>query len=92
LTANFYFAVVSSVVLIVVCTLVTERVVEPRLGEYRGEVTVESNVISSQEARGLRLALYALVASVVVIALLTVPALHPCGIRSPARSHRSWTA
>src|SRR5271170_7694687 len=38
LTANFYFSVVSSLVLIVVCTLITERVVEPRLGIYRGEV------------------------------------------------------
>ena len=33
LTANFYLAVVSSLVLIVVCTLVTERIVEPRLGD-----------------------------------------------------------
>ena len=81
LTANFYFAVVSSLVLIVVCALVTERVVEPRLGEYRGGATVESNVISSQEARGLRLALYALVASVVVIALLTFPTAAP--LRDP---------
>ena len=36
LTANFYFAVASSLVLIVVCTVLTERVVEPRVGEYRG--------------------------------------------------------
>ena len=37
LAANFYFGLVSSLVLIVVCALITERVVEPRLGEYRGE-------------------------------------------------------
>ena len=42
LTANFYFAVASSLVLIVVCTVLTERVVEPRLGEYRGEMPIES--------------------------------------------------
>jgi aminobenzoyl-glutamate transport protein len=81
LTANFYFAVVSSLVLIVVCALITERVVEPRLGEYREEILVESNEVSPEEARGLRLALYALVASVVVIALLTLPAAAP--LRDP---------
>lgn len=38
LTANFYFGVVSSLGLIVVCTLVTERIVEPRLGEQSRRV------------------------------------------------------
>jgi aminobenzoyl-glutamate transport protein len=82
LTANFYFAVVSSLALIVVCTLVTERVVEPRLGEYRGEVAAESSdEVSPEEARGLRFALYALVASIIVIALLTFPTAAP--LRDP---------
>jgi aminobenzoyl-glutamate transport protein len=82
LTANFYFAVVSSLVLIVVCTLVTDRLVEPRLGEYRGEVPAESgNELSPEEARGLRFALYALVASIIVIALWTFPAGAP--LREP---------
>ncbi len=78
LTANFYFAVVSSLVLIVVCAFVTERIVEPRLGEYRGEVSADSSGdVTPQEARGLRFALYALLASVVAIALLTFPAGAP---------------
>jgi aminobenzoyl-glutamate transport protein len=78
LTANFNFSVASSLVLIVVCTLVSERVVEPRLSKYRGEVTAGSGGgVSPKEARGLRLALYALVASVAVIALLTFPAGAP---------------
>src|SRR6516162_5972840 len=54
LTANFYFAVVSSLVLIVVCSLVTERVVELRLGEYRGEVPAESSEdVSPEESEGV---------------------------------------
>jgi aminobenzoyl-glutamate transport protein len=82
LMANFYFGVVSSLVLIVVCTLVTERFVEPRLGAYRGEIPAESGQdISPEEARGLRLALYALLACVVVIALLTFPPGAP--LRNP---------
>ena len=78
LTANFYFAVVSSLVLIVVCVLVTDRLVEPRLGQYQGEVPGgDETDLSAEEARGLRLALYALIAGVVVIALLIFPAGAP---------------
>ena len=32
LTANLYFSIVSSILMCVVCTVITERVVEPRLG------------------------------------------------------------
>jgi aminobenzoyl-glutamate transport protein len=82
LMANFYFGVVSSLVLIVVCTLITERVVEPRLGAYRGETPADSGEdVSADEARGLRLALYALLASVAVIVLLTFPSGAP--LRNP---------
>jgi aminobenzoyl-glutamate transport protein len=78
LTANFYFAAVSSLVLIVVCTLVSERVVEPRLGAYRGEIPAESGGgVTAEEAKGLRLALYELIASVAAIILLTLPAGAP---------------
>jgi len=82
LTANFYFGVVPSLVLIVVCTVITERFVEPRLGAYRGEIPAESGQdVSPEEARGLRLALYALVVSIVIIALLTFPPGAP--LRNP---------
>jgi len=78
LTANFYFAVVSSLVLIVVCALLTERFVEPSLGQYRGEILAESGEgVSAEESRGLRFALYALVASIVIVVLLTFPAGAP---------------
>jgi len=82
LAANFYFGIVSSLVLIIVCAVVTERVVEPRLGKYRGEIPAESgDGVAPEEARGLRLALYALVGSVAVIALLTFPSGAP--LRDP---------
>jgi aminobenzoyl-glutamate transport protein len=81
LTANFYFAVVSSLMLIVVISLVSERVVEPRLGGYRGDAQVEGAEVSQDEAKGLRFALYALIASIAVIGLLTFPAGAP--LRNP---------
>ena len=74
LTANLYFSIVSSILLCVVCTVITERVVEPRLGEYHGErPTEESAGTSVEEARGLRFALYGLIGILIVIALLALP-------------------
>jgi p-aminobenzoyl-glutamate transporter AbgT len=62
--------------------VITERFVEPRLGAYRGETPADSGGdVSAEEARGLRLALYALVAGIVVIALLTFPSGAP--LRNP---------
>src|SRR5262245_35593102 len=74
LTANYYFGIASSLLLILVCTIVTDWFVEPRLGKYAGESSVAaSQGVSADESRGLRVALVALVAVVVVLALLIVP-------------------
>ena len=74
LTANFYFGVVSSVVLIAVCTLVTTRIVEPRLGRYQGETAAEGRpVLTAAEARGLRYALFVALGFLAVVLLLTLP-------------------
>src|SRR5262249_29673758 len=82
LTANFYFGVVSSVVLIVVCTLITDWVVEPRLGKYEEDSPVEeSKGMSSEESRGLLFALIALVGVLVVLCLLALPSGAP--LRNP---------
>jgi aminobenzoyl-glutamate transport protein len=83
LTANFYFSVVSSLVLAVVCTVVTDRVVEPRLGPYHGDVPSEpgEGLLPANEAKGLRAALWAFVGVVAAIALLTLPPGAP--LRNP---------
>jgi aminobenzoyl-glutamate transport protein len=82
LTANFYFGIGSSLWLIVVCTVVTDWIVEPRLGKYQGESPVEgSQGLSREESRGLRFALVALVGVVVVLSLLALPPGAP--LRNP---------
>src|SRR5690606_41224490 len=76
-TQNFYFAVVSSVVLAVVVLLVTVLVTEKRLGTYDaadGEATAaEEEVDEAAVSRGLRFTLSALLGYVAVVALLTAP-------------------
>lgn len=79
IVSNFFFAIVSTVILAIVVTFVTERIIEPRLGEYRtagAEETsagAEGDELSPAENRGLRFALYGLLAVVALIALLTLP-------------------
>jgi aminobenzoyl-glutamate transport protein len=78
LTANFYFGVASSVVLIAVCTLITSWLVEPRLGKYQTESSAEENQgMSAEESRGLLFALFALVGVLIVLLLLTLPGSAP---------------
>jgi aminobenzoyl-glutamate transport protein len=78
LTANFYFGVASSVMLIVVCTLVSDWFVEPRLGKYEAASPGEAKrCLSAEESKGLTFAFFALAAFVALILLLTLPAGAP---------------
>ncbi len=91
ITANFYFAIVSTLLLSGVAAIVTARVIEPRLGPYNPPVgavvgavpamTEEPEVDHAGEAKGLRYALYALIGCIVAIALLTIPSGAP--LREP---------
>lgn len=81
LAANFFFAVASSLVLALVATVVTERIVEPRLGKYVPDadtaVQADDGSLSAEEQRGLRFALYGFLGFLVLILLLTLPAGAP---------------
>jgi aminobenzoyl-glutamate transport protein len=82
LTANLWFSIVSSVLLAVVATVVTERATEPELGTYEGEGPEEGAAgMSAAESRGLRRALYAVLGVVAFFALITVPPGAP--LRNP---------
>src|SRR5690606_14208413 len=75
LTANFWFSVASVIMLTVVVSLITEKIVEPRLGEYTGErppAVRDDDGMSADESRGLKYATWALLATLAVFALLTL--------------------
>lgn len=80
-TANWYFMVASTFLVTLVGTLVTEKIVEPRLGAYdfSEEVTVEG--ISEHEKRGMK---WALVSFLIFFALV-LAGLLPSGslLRNP---------
>ena len=58
LTANFWFSVASVLMLIVVCGLITDKLVEPRLGPYKPskELLAEEGetAAGADESRGLK--------------------------------------
>src|SRR5215831_17347923 len=74
LTANFWFSVASVFMLTEVVSLVTEKVVEPRLGEYTGETPEQAGAdLTREESRGLKYTLWALLGVLVIFALLSLP-------------------
>lgn len=73
-TANLYFMMVSTFVLTALGTFVTEKIVEPRLGEYKGTHEVESMTITDKEKKGLAAAGISILAFTAIMLFLTVPA------------------
>ncbi len=83
-TANYYFAVASSIILAIVAVVVTQRIIEPRLGAYDPALgdpsfsvaedhSHDDDAAKAAEARGLRFSFYGLIGMVVAIGALTLP-------------------
>ena len=99
--ANYFFSVVSSIVIAIVAWWVTVKLVEPRLGPYDvSEASLDygqDEVVDQEaEARGLRMALYGALGVVAIVAHPHHPQLgRRYAIRRQDRSSgtpRSWTA
>ena len=75
LTANVYFSIASVILLTVVVSLVSDKIIEPRLGTYEGgsDVGGEDAAVTPTEAKGLKYALWGCLGVLVVFALLWLP-------------------
>ena len=73
ITDNWYFIMASTVLITILGTIVTELIVEPKLGKYKGSVTETLEDLTVEQKRGLRFAGIALVLFLVGMALLVVP-------------------
>jgi aminobenzoyl-glutamate transport protein len=89
-TANFYFAAVSTILLALVAVVVTQRIVEPRLGVYDSSEgdpeVINADLAASGEAppaesKGLRYAFFGLLGMMALILLMTLPSGAP--LREP---------
>jgi aminobenzoyl-glutamate transport protein len=82
LTANFWFSAASVLLLTLVVSFITEKVIEPRLGAYDGPKPEHvGEDLSADEARGLKYAFLALLGVIAVFLLLSVPSSAP--LRNP---------
>lgn len=72
-TANWYFMMVSTFLITILGTIVTEKIVEPRLGEYKGEHKEELTEMGELEHRGLRNAGISLAVFLIIMGFLTIP-------------------
>jgi len=73
-TANYYFMAASTLILALLGTWVTERIVEPRLGKYTGEVEAEElKALSPQERKGLKWTGVAALAWTIIILAGLIP-------------------
>ncbi|WP_138419924.1 AbgT family transporter [Aquibacillus sediminis] len=70
---NYYFIIVSVFLLTLVGAWVTEKVIEPRLGEYKGEYKEDLKGLDGIEKKGLLFAALSLLVGLVLTALLIVP-------------------
>jgi aminobenzoyl-glutamate transport protein len=69
-TANYYFMFISTFVISIAGTWVTEKIVEPRLGTYDGDVPKEKiDRLSADEKKGL---LYSLITFLVILVVTLI--------------------
>lgn len=81
ITANWYWETASMFLAAILITVITERIIEPRLGTYRPEMAgdevetpsdaVEIDTVA--ESRGLLYSLLATIGMIVVFAIMTIP-------------------
>jgi aminobenzoyl-glutamate transport protein len=83
LTSNLWFSIASVILLTVVVSLVSDKVIEPRLGPYTSEGAEENAGagVTPEEARGLKYAFWGLLAVMAFFALLSLPPGAP--LRNP---------
>jgi len=89
-TANWYFMIASTFLIVIVGSFVTDRIVEPRLGKFSFEGALnlgERGEISAEQKRGLK---FALIASVIFMVLL-LTALLPSNSLFGAKEGESFT-
>lgn len=74
-TSNMYFLMVSTFVLTIVGTIITDKVVEPNLGKFTGTMAEgqENHEVTDIEVKGIRNAMIALIGFVIIMAVLMFP-------------------
>lgn len=80
-TSNWFFLIASTILITIIGTVITEKIVEPRLGKYKGAMDGFEedalNPLNKREKRGLKFAGIFLLVGIIFIGFLTIPANAP---------------
>ncbi|OWZ84725.1 AbgT family transporter [Natranaerobius trueperi] len=72
-TANWYFMIASTFVVTFLGTYVTEKIIEPRLGEYKGSSEESIDEITENESKGMKWAGLSLIVYLIIVLALVLP-------------------
>ena len=84
---NWYFIIASTFLITIIGTFVTEKIVEPHLGVYHGEIHEQLKNITKEQVHGLKLAGISLLLTILVFAYLLIPVDLPIGTWNGALSN-----
>lgn len=71
--SNYYFMFVSTFVITLLGTFITDKIVEPRLGKYTGDEVATTEELTDIERKGLKFAGLSILVFVAIMAFLTIP-------------------
>lgn len=71
--ANWYIMIVSTFVLAILLTIMTEKFIEPRLGAYKGAKKAETQELTAEENAGLKAAGIGALVYILIIAIALIP-------------------
>lgn len=69
-TGNWFFLIASTFLITILGTIITEKVVEPRLGTYKGDYVFDTEEVTELESKGIRNAGIALLVFAAIMGLL----------------------
>lgn len=74
-TANYFFMAASTFLITIIGALITDKIVEPRLGKYDGpQLEMDSSsTITDEEKKGMRLAGIAMLVFIALVLMLVLP-------------------
>ncbi len=70
---NWYFIIVSTFVITLIGTIITEKIVEPKLGQYKGDEKATLTDITLEQKRGLKFAGIATLIFIILIGITLLP-------------------
>lgn len=70
---NWFFMFASTFVLAIVGVIITEKIIEPRLGEYKGKKTIEAKKVTQEENKALKKTGIAALIYIAVLVISIIP-------------------